>query len=41
MPTVDPPVVALASSSTMVSGDVADYLKTDDKKTELTLRKTF
>lgn len=41
MPSVDPPVAALASSASLMSGDTADNLKAKDKKAELTLRKTF
>lgn len=32
---IDIPVVALSSSATVVSGDVADQLKPEDKKVEL------
>lgn len=41
MPTVDAPVAALALSTSLVTGDIADNLKAEDKKAELTLHKTF
>lgn len=41
MSSIDVPVAALASSTSLVTGNIADNLKAEDKKAELTLRKTF
>ncbi|XP_013910711.1 PREDICTED: bystin isoform X2 [Thamnophis sirtalis] len=41
LPSIDTPLVALASSSSLVTGDIADNLEEEDKIAELTLRKNF
>lgn len=38
VPSINAPVAALTSSSSLVLGDIADNLKPEDKKAELTLR---
>lgn len=41
VPTIDAPVAALASSSSIVSGNIADSLRAEDKRSELTLCKMY
>ncbi|XP_013909106.1 PREDICTED: ubiquitin carboxyl-terminal hydrolase 7-like [Thamnophis sirtalis] len=41
LPAFDTPVAALVSASPVVSGDAVDKMKPEDKRAELTLRKTF
>ncbi|XP_013918912.1 PREDICTED: uncharacterized protein LOC106546547 [Thamnophis sirtalis] len=41
VPSVDAPVAALASASSIVTGDISSCLKAEDRRAELVLRKTF
>ncbi|XP_013922807.1 PREDICTED: protein VPRBP-like [Thamnophis sirtalis] len=41
VPPMDATVAALASASTMVTGDISNCLKAEDRRAELVMRKTF